>query len=152
MPLNPVLSKTVLDLFTEVAIVEHLLRTRMERRIDGELNAGQFGILNHLLRTGITSTTGSALAWAFQDADDHMAVKIDSLEAIGLIACTPVAGTNDDRLVTVTDEGRLAHARAIEAMSPEVEPLFEGLPLEDVQTSVAVLQEVRRTLDNLPDR
>lgn len=152
MPLNAALSKTVVDLFTEVAIVEHLLRTRMERRADGELNAGQFGILNHLLRTGIISTTVSAMAWAFQDSEEYMASKVDSLEAIGLVNCAPVTGTNDDRTVAVTDEGRAAHARAIEAMSPEVEPLFEGLSLEDVQTSVAVLQEVRRTLDNLPDR
>ena len=152
MPLNAALRKTVLDLFTEIAIVEHLLRTRMERRIEGELNAGQFGILNHFLRTGIVSETVSSLAWAFQDSDDHMASKVDSLEALGLINCMPVAGTNSDRVVTVTSEGQAAHARALDAMTPEVEPLFEGLSLGDVQTSVAVLQEVRRTLDNLPDR
>jgi DNA-binding MarR family transcriptional regulator len=55
-------------------------------------------------------------------------------------------------IVSITDQGRAAHAQALEEIRPEVEQLLEGIELEDLKTSLRVVQEIRRTLDNLPDR
>ena len=44
--------RTVLDLFTEIAIVEHLLRNRYDQSAPAGMTTGQFGILTHFIRGG----------------------------------------------------------------------------------------------------
>ncbi|MEY3658618.1 MAG: hypothetical protein RLZZ561_2105 [Pseudomonadota bacterium] len=141
--------RTVLDLFTEIAIVEHLLRNRYDRASPAGMTTGQFGILTHFIRGGNAREKLSVLAWAFQDSEDYMAEKVASLVARGLLASAP---SDQDVWVEITDAGREMHGQALAEMGPEVEQLLEGIELADLQISLRVLQDIRRTLDNLPDR
>ncbi len=145
---DPRLRGIVLNLFTEVSILEHLLRNRLSGLIDTELSAGQFGVLNRFVRLGLDREGLSAMAWAFQDDEVYMSEKIASLVALGYAELADDA----DRSVSLTAAGRDAHERAVERMSPEVEPLLDGLEFEEVATCLKVIREFRRTLDNLPDR
>lgn len=144
--------KTILHLFTEIAKVEHLLRNRYDRSSPAGMTTGQFGILTHFIRNGRAEEKLSLLAWAFQDSDDYMAQKVGSLVQRGLLATRPVDGSNSDLVVAITEAGRTAHAQALAELRPEVEQLLEGLEMDDLKTSLRVVQEIRRTLDNLPDR
>jgi DNA-binding MarR family transcriptional regulator len=141
--------RTVLDLFTEIAIVEHLLRNRYDRSSPAGMTTGQFGILTHFIRGGKSREKLSVLAWAFQDSEDYMAEKVASLVARGLLASAP---SDQDIWVEITDAGREMHGQALAEIGPEVEQLLEGIDLDDLQISLRVLQDIRRTLDNLPDR
>jgi DNA-binding MarR family transcriptional regulator len=141
--------KIVLNLFTEIAIVEHLLRNRLGQLVDGELTAGQFGVLNRFVRLGHDREGIAAMAWAFQDDEIYMAEKVDALVAAGMVS---VEHTNEDRFVSITPAGREAHARSVARMSPEVEPLLEEVDHSELETTLKVIREFRRTLDNLPDR
>ncbi|NBU83501.1 MAG: hypothetical protein EBS21_02650 [Sphingomonadaceae bacterium] len=141
--------RTVLDLFTEIAIVEHLLRNRYDRSAPAGMTTGQFGILTHFIRSGKSREKLSLLAWAFQDSEDYMAEKVASLVTRGLLASAP---SNQDIWVEITDAGREMHGQALSEIGPEVEQLLEGIDLDDLQTSLRVVQDIRRTLDNLPDR
>jgi DNA-binding MarR family transcriptional regulator len=80
-----------------------------------------------------------------------MAEKVASLVERGLLTAR-LADIGDHVIVSITDQGRAAHAQALEEIRPEVEQLLEGIELEDLKTSLRVVQEIRRTLDNLPDR
>lgn len=144
--------KTVLHLFTEIAIVEHLLRNRYDKATPAGMTTGQFGILGHFIRQGKNRERLSLLAWAFQDDDVYMAQKVQSLAARDLLATTPVEGSDGDLWVDLTDEGREAHARALDEIGPEVAQFLEGIDMEDLKTAHRVIQDIRRTLDNLPDR
>lgn len=144
--------KTILHLFTEIAIVEHLLRNRYDRSSPAGMTTGQFGILTHFIRNGKSEDTLSLLAWAFQDSDEYMAEKVASLVQRGLLATRPAPADAADMVVAITEQGRAAHAQAVEEIRPEVESLLEGITMEDLKTSLRVVQEIRRTLDNLPDR
>lgn len=141
--------RTVLDLFTEIAIVEHLLRNRYDQSAPAGMTTGQFGILTHFIRGGKSREKLSVLAWAFQDSEDYMAEKVASLVVRGLLASTP---SDQEIWVEITDAGREMHGQALAEIGPEVEQLLEGIDLDDLQISLRVLQDIRRTLDNLPDR
>ena len=141
--------RTVLDLFTEIAIVKHLLRNRYDQSAPAGMTTGQFGILTHFIRGGKSREKLSVLAWMFQDSEDYMAEKVASLVARGLLASTP---SDQEIWVEITDAGREMHGQALAEIGPEVEQLLEGIDLDDLQISLRVLQDIRRTLDNLPDR
>jgi len=144
--------RTVLHLFTEMAIVEHLLRNRYDRATPAGMTTGQFGLLGHFIRNGVPRERLSLLAWAFQDSDEYMAEKVATLVARDMLSTAPVIGTNDDQWVEITDVGREAHAQALAEIKPEVEQFIEGIGVDDLRTTLRVVQEIRRTLDNLPDR
>lgn len=144
--------KTVLHLFTEIAMVEHLLRNRYDKATPAGMTTGQFGVLTHFIRNGKARERLSLLAWAFQDDDAYMAQKVRTLVDRNLLATTPVEGSDGDLWVDITDDGREAHARALDEIGPEIAQLIEGVDMEDLKTAHRVIQDIRRTLDNLPDR
>ncbi len=64
------LTEALTGLFVEVAIIEHLARTRMERHYTGDLSAGQMGILNYFVRNHDGPDSIAGIAWAFQEEED----------------------------------------------------------------------------------
>lgn len=142
---------TVLNLFVEIAMVEHLLRNRLEQLIVDDLNAGQFGVISHFVRTGKTHERLSILAWTFQDDEAYMAEKIAVLRDKGYVQTEPVPGSNDQN-ISLTEAGREANGRAMQMLRPEVAPLLEEIEPDELGRALNVIREMRRTLDNLPGR
>ncbi len=143
---------TLLGLFTEVAIIEHLARTRIERTSDNPASAGEFGILNYFNRTHPDPDTIGGSAWAFQEDEARTIDKIASLEAKGYVIVTPPQSRESDAVVFVTEAGREAQEEKIQSMAPEFEQLVAEIPSADLITTVRTLREIRLTLDHLPDR
>lgn len=144
--------KTVLHLLTEIAMVEHLLRNRYDKATPAGMSTGQFGVLTHFIRNEKSRERLSLLAWAFQDDDTYMAQKVASLVERDLLTTVAVEGSDGDLWVEITEEGREAHTRAIDEISPEVAQVIEGIDMGELETALRVIREIRRTLDNLPDR
>jgi DNA-binding MarR family transcriptional regulator len=142
---------TVLNLFVEIAMVEHLLRNRLEQLIAEDLTAGQFGIVSHFVRTGKTEERLSILAWSFQDSEAYTAEKIAVLQDKGYVEAEAIPGSNDQN-VRLTDAGRQAHERSLQQLRPEVAPLLEEIDSDELVRTLNVIREMRRTLDNLPGR
>jgi DNA-binding MarR family transcriptional regulator len=141
--------KLLLDLFTEIAVVEHLVRNHIGTIETTDITAGQFGALNYFIRNNREQERKSVLAWLFQVSVPEMDVHLNALEQRGLISRT---GEGDDQIIGLTAGGRAAHAAAVQAMAPEIEPLMSEFEDEDLEKTVSVLQEIRRTFDNLPER
>lgn len=146
------MEETLLGLFTEIAIIEHLARTRIERSSDGTTSAGEFGILNYFRRTHPDPDTISGIAWSFQEEESHTADKVASLEAKGYVTVTPAGSRDGSAIVFVTEEGREAQEEKIQSMAPDFEQLVAEIPNGDLDTTVRTLREIRLTLDHLPDR
>jgi len=144
--------KTVLNLFTEIAMVEHLLRNRYDKATPAGMTTGQFGVQTHFIRNGKSRERLSLLAWAFQDDDAYMGEKVASLVKRDMLVTTSIEGSNEDVWVDITEEGRAAHALAIDQIGPEVAQFIEGIDMGDLETALRVIRDIRRTLDNLPDR
>ena len=141
--------KLLLDLFTEIARVEHLVRNHIAQIETGGLTAGQFGALNYFIRHDRPQERRSVLAWLFQVTVDEMDVHLNALERRGLIGRI---GDGDDQIIGITAAGRAAYADSIRKMAPEIEPLMAEFDDEDLTRTVEVLKEVRRIFDNLPER
>ena len=119
--------RTVLDLFTEIAIVEHLLRNRYDQSAPAGMTTGQFGILTHFIRGGKSREKLSVLAWMFQDSEDYMAEKVASLVARGLLASTP---SDQEIWVEITDAGREMHGQALAEIGDDVAAVWHFHPFE----------------------
>jgi len=141
--------KLLLDLFTEIAVVEHLVRHHMGTIEATDLNAGQFGALNYFIRNNRERERRSVLAWLFQVSVADMDVHLTALEQRGFIGRI---GEGDDQIIGITAAGRSAHADSVRAMAPEIKPLMAEFRDEDLEKTVEVLQEIRRVFDNLPER
>ncbi|MBA2920238.1 hypothetical protein GON01_00870 [Sphingomonas sp. MAH-20] len=141
--------KLLLDLFTEIAVVEHLVRNHLGTIEVSGLTAGQFGALNYFIRNNRQQERKSILAWMFQVTVEEMDVHLGALEQLGLVGRI---GEGDGQIVGITAAGRSAHAAAVARMAPEIEPLMSEFADEDLARTVEVLQEIRRVFDNLPER
>jgi hypothetical protein len=156
MPETDEFRETLVGLFTEIAIVEHLARTRLEntRRANGiaeAMPAAHFGILNYFIRNHDGPDTVAGIAWAFQDPEELVRQRVDTLVGLGYLSVIP-AVANGQPLIGVTDEGRAAHDDALDVVGPEIMELVAEIPREDLDRTFRTLREIRLTLDNLPDR
>jgi DNA-binding MarR family transcriptional regulator len=144
LSLRPVL----LDLFTEVAILEHLVRTRLEPKSYYSLTAAQFGVINYFCRLNKSEERLSSLAWCFQVEVEAMRSTVESLMGQGYVDRDDAT----DPCVRITEQGREKHAVMVDSMAPDIAPVVAEIAPEDLRTTARTLMEIRRTLDNLPDR
>ena len=145
-------SESLLGLITEISIIEHLARTRLERKSTGPMKAGHFGILNYFIRNHHGTDTISGIAWSFQENEAYTAEKIGTLEAAGFVVVTPEGSRDGSASVSVTEAGRAEQREKVESMTPEFEALLAEISAEDLETAIRTLREIRLTLDHLPDR
>lgn len=138
-----------LDLFTEITIIEHLVRQRFEPRHLAELNAAEFGVLNHFVRLQKSSEKLEMLAWCFQVEHQAMRATVQALANRRLIEIDWVDGFE---CAFITESGRATHKVIVADMAPDVLEIMAEFKMEDLQTTVTTLKEMRRTFDNLPDR
>ena len=138
----------VLDLFTEIAILEHLIRKRFEPLDTGKLTSAQFGVINFFCRLGKSEERVSSLAWSFQVEDAAMHEIVVALKARDLVTLDAAS----DPCVRITQAGRTLHTDTVSHLAPEIAPLLEEFDVDDLRTTTRTLIELRRTLDNLPDR
>lgn len=146
------LEETMLGLFTEIAIIEHLARTRLERVSKSPDDPGEFGILNYFNQTHPDPDTIGGIAWAFQEDEARTIEKVSALEQKGHVSVTPPLSRESNAVVFVTEAGRTARAEKVRSLASEFELLVAEIPNEDLATTVRTLREIRLTLDHLPDR
>lgn len=146
------LKETLTGLFVEMAIIEHLTRSRFERNESLEIDAPTFGLLNYFVRTHKGPDSIAGIAWAFQEEPKYTAAKIAAVELRGFLSVAPSNGAMEDSIVSITDAGRRALDDHLLKIAPDFEGLVAEIPFEDLQTAYRVLHDIRLTLDNLPDR
>lgn len=145
---DPATRSMLLDLFTDIAILEHLVRQRFNPQA-GELNAQQFGVINYLVRQNKSDEKQSTLAWCFQTEPETMAATVAALGELGYVEIEDLPG---DRCVILTREGTARHELFLSTVSPDVTELLSEFDPEALRITTETLKELRRTFDNLPDR
>jgi hypothetical protein len=138
----------LLDLFTEIAILEHLVRERFNPKT-GELTPQQFGILNYFTRQRKTEEKLRTLAWCFQ-IDDALA--LESAQTLAALRYVEIDWVNGERCVFITPAGQSRHEQFIIAVAPDVIEITADFDPEHLRITTETLKELRRTFDNLPDR
>jgi DNA-binding MarR family transcriptional regulator len=146
------LQEILLGLFTEVAVLEHLVRTREERVAADDLSTGDFGVLNYFVTNHPDPDSVAGIAWCFQEEEAYTRAKIEGLAARDLVTISPNVADNGNAMVEITDVGREAHAQIVARVAPDMMMAVAEIPREDLETTFKTLRNIRLTLDNLPDR
>jgi hypothetical protein len=144
--------ETLVGLFTEIAIIEHLLRTRMEKGYPEGLGAAHFGILNYFARNHRGPDSIDGIAWSFQEEVEYTTTKVATLESFGYVQVTPPGGRDGAAMVELTEAGKLARNEALDRMAPDIIDLVAEIDPDQIAIAQKVLEEIRLTMDNLPDR
>lgn len=110
-----------------------------------------------ILGSVVESATPQPVAWIARDLGAHrQSVQrlVNDLERDGLVEYRPNPHHRRAHLVVVTERGRTAFARAMEASTPWVNHIAEGLTAQDIATAIRVLRTVREGVDTFdyPDR
>lgn len=146
------ITDTLLGLFTEVAILEHLVRVREERVAADDLSTGDFGVLNYFMTNHPDPDSVAGIAWCFQEAEAYTRAKVEGLVLRGLITLSPDTPDNDVAMAMITDIGREAHAQIVARVAPVIQMAVAEIPRESLEITFKTLRDIRLTLDNLPDR
>jgi DNA-binding MarR family transcriptional regulator len=146
------LQETLLGLFTEVAVLEHLVRTREEKHAEDDLTMGDFGVLNYFMVNHPDPDSVAGIAWCFQEDEAYTRAKIEGLASRDLVTLSPDVVDNGIAMVEITDIGREAHAQIVARVAPDMMMAVAEIPREDLETTFKTLRNIRLTLDNLPDR
>lgn len=145
---DPATRTMLLDLFTEIAILEHLVRERFNP-VASELDPRQFGVLNYLVRQKKSNEKLGTLAWTFQVENASMLESCTALAALRYIEIDWVEG---DRCIFLTEAGRARHERFLDESATDVIEIVSDFDPEALRVTAETLKELRRTFDNLPDR
>jgi DNA-binding MarR family transcriptional regulator len=142
---------TIFALLTEVSIIEHLARNRLERVLPDGLRASHFGVLNHLVRMG-DGRSLVRIARATQVERPAMTNTIQKLEARGLVRVAPDPRDGRGKLVFLTEAGRAAREAAVAAATAAVAPIAAGFAEEELVAALPLLRRLRAALDAARDR
>jgi DNA-binding MarR family transcriptional regulator len=146
------LQETLLGLFTEIAVLEHLVRTREEKHAEDDLTLGDFGVLNYFMVNHPDPDSVAGIAWCFQEEEAYTRAKIEGLASRDLVTISPNVSDNGAAMVEITDIGREAHAQIVARVAPDMMMAVAEIPREDLEITFKTLRNIRLTLDNLPDR
>lgn len=146
MSSSPARLRADFRLFTEVAIIDQLLTTRLERSLPPGLSRAQFGVLNHFARRS-GAESPAQLASAFQVTKGAMTNSLQRLEAKGYVR---VEGDETDgrrKRVSLTPEGRAAHEDAVVRLKPMLDSIRRDIPGADFEAALPFLERLRAWLD-----
>jgi hypothetical protein len=138
-----------LDLFTEIAIIEHLVRERYKPYVLAELTPAEFGMLNHFVRLAKNEETLAMLAWSFQV---ELVAARATVTALGKRKLLELDWVDGVERVYITETGKVRHQAAIAGMAPDITEIMAEFDPEKLRLTTDTLKEIRRTFDNLPDR
>ena len=143
---DPERRAVLIDLFSEIPVLEHLMRNRLEPDVRRDLTASEFGKLNYFCRLNRHEDRLSNIALCFEETEEQALAPLHALAARGFFTITD----EPDRCVRITDAGRAAHANAIEEMAPGILEIVDGMDPEHLRITAETLREIRRTVANMP--
>ena len=137
--------QTVLSLFIEIGRIEPLVEKRLNTTRPAGLDENQFAILSHMVGVGPKGESRTSLKWAMAGISDVCDAEVDRAIATGLLE-------EVSERICISALGQRTQEMAVRSLSPDFEQLLHEISIEDLELTRATLREIRRTLDNLPDR
>lgn len=137
----------VMAFFRNIAIIEQLSRTRMERALPEGMLVSHFGVLSHMCRSN-RKETPAELADIFQVARPSMTNTLQKLVAKGYIQIEPDPKDGRGKLVQITEKGRQAFNQAIQTIAPLYQDTIESLGIDVFKELLPGLDKVRSYMDD----
>lgn len=135
------------DFFTDIAIIEQLVRTLRERRLPPGLSTAGFGLINHMVRTGQETASPAALARALQVTRGAVTGVLHKLTAEGFVTLEPDPKDGRGKKVRITPAGLAARETALASLAPLVARFEAEIDVEAIRRVHPVIRAVRDYLD-----
>jgi len=135
-----------IQVFAEIAAIDQLSTTRIERALPAGLTKAQFMVLDRLARRG-GGETPAELARAFQLTKGALTNSLARLAAAGLITVTGDKADARKKRATVTEAGAAAHRHALLALRPVTEEARQAFPEVEFAAALPFLQSLRGWLE-----
>lgn len=133
-------------LMTEIHIIAQLSGAMLEQVLPDGLTMPQFGVLNHLARTG-GNQTPLVIATAMQVSKGAMTNTLSHLERKGLVGIRPDRSDGRSKRVDITPAGEAIRSLAIAAIEPELAEIHQSLRATEFEPVFATLERLRHVLD-----
>ena len=130
------------QVFDEISMIEHGVRTVIGRCLPVGLSYPQFEVLNLVVRKG-GEQTPAQIAVALQMTPGAITNTLQRLEAMRLISVEPCDADRRKKRVRLTGEGREAYNRSMAAIRPKMEKLREGFTQKEFREVLPFLRALR---------
>ena len=135
-----------IQVFAEIAAIDQLATTRIERALPAGLTKAQFMVLDRLARRG-GGETPAELARAFQLTKGALTNSLSRLAAAGLIAVTADGDDGRKKRATVTEAGAGTHRQALISLRPITDDARKAFPESEFAGALPFLQSLRGWLE-----
>ena len=135
------------DFFTDIAIIDQLVRTLRERRLPPGLSTAGFGLIDHMVRTGQETASPAALARALQVTRGAVTGVLHKLTAEGFVTLEPDPTDGRGKKVRITPAGMAAREAALASVAPLAARFEVEMDVEAIRRIHPVIREVRDYLD-----
>ena len=138
------------QLFNEIGILSQLSRAMLEARLGQGMLLPHFSVLNHLSRVG-DGITPLKLSSAFQVPKASMTHTLAGLVKAGYIEMRENEKDKRSKCIYITKAGRAFRDLAIQSLAPDFKELAKEFSVDDVETMLPALEQLRKILDRSRD-
>lgn len=147
---TPQQAEIIFRAFTEIGIINQLVRSAVESVLPGKMRMSHFGVLNHFVRRA-EEQSPSHLARAFQVTNAAMTNTLGKMQKWELITIRKDPKDARAKLVSMTNTGKKVHQQATIAISLVMQQMLADLDLETLLRLEPDLKNIREKLDAARD-
>lgn len=133
-------------LFSEILIIDQLVRARLSRVLPKGMELNHFMVLNQLAHVR-TERTPAQLARLLHVTKGAMTNTLGKLEAAGHVHIRPDWEDARRKMVVISPAGRLARDQALGAMTPLLEEVVGDVGADRAQAALPILRALRLRLE-----
>ncbi len=135
-------------LFSEVAMVDQLARSRLSRVLPKGMELSHFSVLNHLAHAS-SERTPAQLARLFHVTKGAMTNTLGKLEAVGYVHIRPDWNDARRKFISLSPAGLRAREEAVKAIAPLFDEVVAATGSGRIKSTLPFLRELRSRLESL---
>ena len=145
-PITRVQDRPVIQVFTEIGIIEHLMRTAVAKALPHGITYAQWEVLVHFTRTG-DGGTPAELARALQVTKGAITNTLQKMQTAGLVEITADELDGRKKRIRVTRKGAACHGEMLRMVRPHLDQLRDGFTDAEFEAALPFLRALRIWLD-----
>jgi DNA-binding MarR family transcriptional regulator len=145
-PVPRVQDRPDIKVFTEIGIIEHLMRTAVAKALPDGITYAQWEVLVHFTRTG-DGETPAELARALQVTKGAITNTLQKMQAAGLVEITADDHDGRKKRIKVTRKGAACHSEMLRMVRPHLDQLRDGFTDAEFEAALPFLRALRIWLD-----
>ena len=132
-----------ITLFSEIAVIDQMARTRLSRALPEGMELSHFAVLNHFAHLG-GEKTPAQLARMLHVTKRAMTNTVTRLKEAGFVHVRPDWDDARRKMVAISPAGRNARDDAIRSITPLINNVADELGEDQVRATLETLRALRR--------